>query len=727
MNKKTSPSLDARPDRLDLRDREYRPPLKNLPATFPSVKNVEQLFKHYAVTCNLILDQGEEGACTGFGLAAVINYLNWKDHYLEAIKQGISLDETANDYCVLPVSERMLYHNARLYDEWEGEDYEGSSCRGALKGWHRHGVCDAKLWPYRDSKGNVKFIEPRPGWSKNAIETPLGSYYRINIDSVVDMQSAIFEVGAIYCSAGVHDGWNEPQASATKDRTDPFNYLPSVSDVVQEENGGHAFAIVGYTRDGFIVQNSWNTGWGFHGFAIMSYQDWVTHGWDAWVVVRGAPINQEKSPVTVVHQPLLAEQAQSDDRAGQTIDRMRDTYIYTDDRVKPWSEEQGYQHTLVIGNNGRAIQKLIEFQSPEDTIKELGSTLPQKWIDDSGGKDIVIYAHGGLNSEKKAVRRAQVLGPYFMANGIYPIFICWKTGLWETLDNILSDFFSGLQDDSRAGGMLEDLRSNLREKFDRTLEVAAKNAGGKSIWSEMKENARLACEHQLPGTSGNAARTKGAMLNLAHELGKLDGVNLHLMGHSAGAILLGHWLHAIRNRNLSFKSLSLFAPACSTRFANNYYRPVIEKGRLKNSTINIDVLSNERELADSVGPYGKSLLYLISRALEDMHKEPLLGLEAAWQQDDSFAAFMDKNRVEITEEEKVRMKEISDWLDFWGDHNLPTVHDNTRSNIDTSIQGDQIALAHGSFDNDILVINKALCRILGVNNLEVKIENLGGF
>ena len=100
MNKKTSPSLDARPDRLDLRDREYRPPLKNLPATFPSVKNVEQLFKHYAVTCNLILDQGEEGACTGFGLAAVINYLNWKDHYLEATKQGTPLDETANDYCV---------------------------------------------------------------------------------------------------------------------------------------------------------------------------------------------------------------------------------------------------------------------------------------------------------------------------------------------------------------------------------------------------------------------------------------------------------------------------------------------------------------------------------------------------------------------------------------------------------------------------------------------------
>lgn len=725
MTTHTSHSLDARPDRLDFRDREYRPPLKNLPATYPSIGNVERLFINYALTCNLILDQGDEGACTGFGLAAVINYLNWKDHYLETNDPGLSLDETSSDYCVLPVSERMLYHNARLYDEWEGEDYEGSSCRGALKGWHRHGVCDSNLWPYRDSKGNVKFIEPRPGWSENAIETPLGSYYRINKDSVVDMQSAIYEVGAIYCSAGVHDGWNDPQATATKDHTDPFNYLPPVSGDDLEENGGHAFAIVGYTRAGFIVQNSWNTGWGFHGFAIMSYQDWVNNGWDAWVVVRGAPTNQGKSPVTVVHQPLLAEHAQSDDPVGQAIDRMRGKYPYTDDRVKPWSEEKGYQHTLVIGNNGRAIQKLIEFESPENTIKELGSTLPQKWMDDTAGKDIVIYAHGGLNSEKNAVHRAQVLGPYFMANGIYPIFICWKTSLGETLDNILSDYFTGLLDDSRAAGVLDDLRSNFREKFDRTFEVAAKNAGGKSIWSEMKENARLASEHQLPGTSGNAARTKGAMLNLAHELGKLNGVNIHLMGHSAGATLLGHWLHAIRNRQLSFKSLSLFAPACSTRFANEYYRPVIEKGRLKKSSIHIDVLSNERELADTVGPYGKSLLFLISRALEDMHKEPLLGLEAAWQKNDSFRVFMDKNRVEITEEEKVRMKEINDWLDFWGSKKSLDVHHS--SNIDTSLEGDQIALAHGSFDNDIVVMSKALCRILGVKSLKVKIENLGGF
>ena len=56
--------LDAMPDRIDIRDWPYRPHLGPLP--------------DQVVNCDLvpmILDQGREGACTGFALAAVINYL----------------------------------------------------------------------------------------------------------------------------------------------------------------------------------------------------------------------------------------------------------------------------------------------------------------------------------------------------------------------------------------------------------------------------------------------------------------------------------------------------------------------------------------------------------------------------------------------------------------------------------------------------------------------------
>ena len=46
------------------------------------------------------------------------------------------------------VSPRMLYNMARRYDEWPGENYSGSSARGAMKGWHKHGVCSRKHWVY---------------------------------------------------------------------------------------------------------------------------------------------------------------------------------------------------------------------------------------------------------------------------------------------------------------------------------------------------------------------------------------------------------------------------------------------------------------------------------------------------------------------------------------------------------------------------------------------------
>jgi len=80
-----------------------------------------------------ILNQGQEGACTGFGLATVIHYL---------LRTRRVVPDRAE------VSPWMLYEMARRYDEWPGERYEGSSARGAMKGWHKHGICAEKLYPF---------------------------------------------------------------------------------------------------------------------------------------------------------------------------------------------------------------------------------------------------------------------------------------------------------------------------------------------------------------------------------------------------------------------------------------------------------------------------------------------------------------------------------------------------------------------------------------------------
>ena len=194
-------TLDARPDRPDMRDRLYAPPLKVLPPSHPPQEWIERYLPAYE-KAGLILDQGEEGACTGFGLAALINYLEFR-HAFEA--SGGNGKPKAQPI----VSPRMLYHLARVYDEWPGEDYEGSSCRGAMKGWFHHGVCADSLWPYRKN-GKVVFVPPKEGWTKDAAGRPLGAYYRITYDAIADMQAAIVEVGAVYASGDVHTGWDDP-------------------------------------------------------------------------------------------------------------------------------------------------------------------------------------------------------------------------------------------------------------------------------------------------------------------------------------------------------------------------------------------------------------------------------------------------------------------------------------------------------------------------------------
>ena len=67
--KKTSPGrkLDARRDTLDFRDRMFEPTLIEVPVRRP--------LEDYLAAGVPILDQGTEGACTGFGLATVVHYL----------------------------------------------------------------------------------------------------------------------------------------------------------------------------------------------------------------------------------------------------------------------------------------------------------------------------------------------------------------------------------------------------------------------------------------------------------------------------------------------------------------------------------------------------------------------------------------------------------------------------------------------------------------------------
>jgi hypothetical protein len=68
--------FDARPDRIDFRDLPYRARLVSLPNKYPTDRLIADWLPIYRDS-EMILNQGEEGSCTGFGLAGVVNYLRW--------------------------------------------------------------------------------------------------------------------------------------------------------------------------------------------------------------------------------------------------------------------------------------------------------------------------------------------------------------------------------------------------------------------------------------------------------------------------------------------------------------------------------------------------------------------------------------------------------------------------------------------------------------------------
>lgn len=665
------PVLDAAPDRVDLRDLPYRAPLVPLPDRWPPAAEVSVHLERYCAD-GMILDQGREGACTGYGLAACINFLLWR-RWVEA---GRPDGEKP-----VRVSPKMLYELARLYDEWPGEDYEGSSCRGAMKGWHKHGACAEALWP-RDGR-------PDPHWAADAAERPLGAYYRIDRSAIGDLQAAIHEVGAVYVSAMVHSGW----------RLGRYSELPRIAWFRQPLEGGHAFALVGYERRGFIVQNSWGEGWGYRGFAILGYDDWLANGMDAWVAVTGAPIARpdavEPAPVAV-GRPLQLRAGLSGRRAA--LDDPR------------WDEVRARRHTLVIGNDGRPLRRHPDAASATDEIDLLFNRLPAAGLAELSSRKLLLYAHGGLNSEEAAVRRAQLLGPLMLRNGVWPIFLAWRSGFGETLLAQIEDVGRRVLEGlglrmGRTG--LERFKETLGEIRDRSIESLAAHGISRALWSEMKENAEAASE-------------AGAALVLAAEaLARLQAVvpdlEIHLAGHSAGSILLGRFFAPLAEHRLRVGSTHLLAPACTMDFAARTYGAVIGRGRraiLDRRRLAIWVLSDRNERRDTVGPYGKSLLYLVSRALERRRYAPLLGLEASW--DPSVAP--EREPVALDDPGRLR------WLELWADGPPPEV----LREPEVSTGPASIPATHGSFDNSVRVMTALLRVVLGTDPT-VPPADLSGF
>lgn len=627
--------LDAFPDRIDLRDWDYQPTLAPLPGQIVNCAHVPE-----------ILNQSQEGACTGFALAAVANFL--------LHQRGIRRR----------VSPRMLYELARRYDEWPGEAYEGSSARGAMKAWSRHGVCTRALWP--DAlRGPGHFNQD---CAEEAQLTPGGAYYRVDFRSVRDLHAALHETGIVYVSLMVHEGWDAPGPTKVKLKTTGTGKTTAktsqtassiVLPVIQRKgraDSGHAVALVGYTAQGFIVQNSWGRDWGAGGFALLPYEDFMLHTTDVWVAQLGVPVTAD------LWAGGAADTTSGSFRAGDAI---------------PLADIRPY--VIDVGNNGRLSDRGNYWTTEADLERLFLETIPERT---AGWKKrrVMLYLHGGLNSEKDVAKRIVAFREVCLANEIYPLHVMWETDWFASARNILEDQFT--EADIRAGGAFLE---HLREARDRVLELTLALPGG-ALWSEMKENAQLASASASGAMNLVVKYAKQAKAALMKEAkGSGASWELHVVAHSAGSILAAHAIPQLASLGLAWKTLQFMAPAMRMDLFKTVVMPEIAAERCPRPSLYI--LSDVGERDDDVGPYGKSLLYLVSNAFEGERGVSLLGMQQFLEADEKVSKL------------------------------LTVVVEGRKGVVVSGEDGEVGAIAksdsHGGFDNDPNTMNSVLTRILG--------------
>lgn len=631
--------LDARPDTLDFRDRMYEPTLVEVP--------LELALDDYLDVGVPVLDQGTEGACTGFGLATVAHYL--------LRRRRVHPD-------AVEVSPRMLYEIARRHDEWPGEDYSGSSARGAMKGWHRHGVCAATEWPYDPQRPDPDLTAAR---SEDARLRPLGAYYRVNHQDVVAMHSALAEVGVLFATAIVHSGW---EAVGADGHIGP----------AEDRLGGHAFAIVAYDREGLWIQNSWGEGWGRGGIGHVSYDDWLANGTDAWVARLGAPVTLRRAGSIA-----LARSASGTDAEAVAFADLR-------------------PHIISVGNDGRLRESGTYGTSRAEVERIIRDDIPR--ITEGWAKRrVLLYAHGGLTSEASAVQHVADFRRALLAAEVYPLSFVWRSDAWSTIGNILED--AGRR--RRPEGIVDAAKDFMLDRLDDAIEPLARSLGGKALWDEMKENAEAAST-----PDGAASVALGHVAELARND---DSIELHIAGHSAGSIFLGPALQlltregriargALRGQDglgCTVASVQLWAPACTVDFFKRHYLPAFRAGRAER--LALVTLTDAIERDDHCKRiYNKSLLYLVSNAFEASPRipllrggEPLLGMQRFVAEDEELTALLAGDTAE--------------WI----------LSPNTAS---MGAPDAARSTSHGGCDNDPGILQGALARILGAPEAHQRLE-----
>jgi Caspase domain/N-acetylmuramoyl-L-alanine amidase len=337
----------------------------------------------------------------------------------------------------------------------------------------------------------------------------------------------------------------------------------------------------------------------------------------------------------------------------------------------------------VVNTSAGRLSNEGKYTNSQETIQGLVGHIAN-YITGAENPKIVLYAHGGLVSESSALESAKTNVRWWLANGVYPVYFVWETGLNESFKKL------GSQEESRG----------LTDLTDRIIEASAGTLVGRPAWKLMKDNARHCSTPTLTGPDEPGGAYYFCSL-LVEMLGKhSNAAELHAVGHSAGSIFHCEMLPMLdrllrENKTLAKKgpaitSMALLAPACRVDVFKSSLMPLVETKRI--AKLAHFTMNARAELDDTVaGIYRKSLLHFVRNACE-INLPQILGLEESIRPDTVLSDFFDPS------------KQPGNAHLLLSPTNFSNGSDATKS------------IKHGDFDNDPPTMNAVLRRILNISD-----------
>lgn len=605
----------VRRDYVDLRDQIYQPSLSTLrPAQWPEPRLFTATDRGRRLAFG-IRDQGRRSDCVGQALATLIDIqirLQTRDPGRSDVLGGTDR-----------VSATMLYRMARYHDAYGDLGAGGAALaaasanadggvrtlRSAIKAFYHHGACLAasadrceKTWPDTDDDEQSARWWPTSEQACSAENRALGAYYRL-LPILNHYHAALRDTETILVSARIHDGWKRPRVAAKHGRIDWDPDQPG------EDENGHAFLIVGYTGEGFLVLNSWGEGWGefpgpdgpLAGVALWTYQDWAANVLDGWVLrlgIAGAHV----FPYAIDQQGVSANLRRSLGAARGSV---------------PHRELRGQFLNL---EDGDFVETGV-YATPRAAAAEFDETM-RAVVSEPRTKAIVLRFPGFLEPLDRAFQRAASLRADYRHHGIEMASFFWSANFASQILKVVTSTTASQREEIGARG----------PELDRRIELALGGIG-RAFWRDIGSSSFKAVfdteqgEHR-PGRLGKAVI---ALERVCREEGK----PIHVIAEGAGAMVAQDLVNLAllngREGRLFIRSLSSVTLVFATVPVDDAHRLIKVMTWLRRAGKAATILVPDTRLEEklSFAGYGGTVNQLMSRAFVDRRRgqpRPMLGM-----------------------------------------------------------------------------------------------------